>query len=206
MADTLDVLTLEEAKEALNMTVDTHGPELARFVTAVSRKLDDLVGPVVNRTVSNELHDGGRPVIFPKQTPVSSVTTLVEYVSTTGTTLSAESNASKPASGFLLVSDGHDCRIVRRSGGATRLFASGASNVDLTYVAGRAADTDSVDDKFKVAAGIMLQHLWRPSAGAWAQATDAFYETEAPARTPGFGVPRAVLELLADELPPPVVF
>ena len=72
---TLDILTETEASQTAS-GIDTALPsdELARMVTAVSARIDELVGPVVNRAVT-EYHNGGG-VIRPRQTAVASVTTL----------------------------------------------------------------------------------------------------------------------------------
>lgn len=176
MADTLDILTLAEARLAIDVSAG-HDAELAQAITAVSRAVDDLCGPVVNRTVT-EYHDGGWDHIRPRQTPVSSVTTLKEWDGSTVTTLSADSfGAAGNGDGYLVVesdSYAHDARIFRRSGGSTYLFASGLRAVELVYVAGRAASTAAVDAKFKNAAGTILRDLWSRAAAAWARGEDPF--------------------------------
>lgn len=198
MADTLDVISLSEGKSAIN-TPSTAGTtfdnEMAAFITAVSRRLDTLVGPVVNRTVTSERADGGSHYIILKKRPVFSVTTVTEYVSTTGTAIVAEGDSSKTGYDYLL--DATPGILYRRSSGSDALWARGRKNVVITYVAGRYADTTTVDQKYKIAAGIMLANLWHREQG---QVT-----VEAPLFGPGtnfptFAVPNAVIELLADEI------
>lgn len=200
----LDLITLNEAKATLNISSGEleHDEEIARFVTAVSERIDDLCGPVVARSVT-ELHDGGRYALRPRSTPVSAVTTLTEYAHTTPTVLTAETNVSKPADGYLLVDEWvHNVQIVRRSGGSDSYFPSGRRNVELVYSSGRAATTADVPDVFKMAAALTVQHMWRPSAGGWAQSMQ-FDDTGRPSSpVAAWMVPKAVKELLADELRP----
>lgn len=197
---TNDLLTLAEARAAVSIDASDTSQDsgLALYNTAVSERLDEICGPVVQRTVTSELHDGGRHWIQLYFRPVASVTTATEYVGTTGTTLTAESNASKPASAYMLETR---TGIVRRraSGGDSR-FAIGRQNIALTYSAGRYATTAVVGERFKLAAQIMLSHIWRVERGGGNQTFGEFVPSGS-----SFAVPNRVLELLADELLEPVV-
>lgn len=166
--DVLDVLTAEEAEQAVNLPNNSprQAAALEQAVTAVSRLLDDLCGPVVRRTITDELHyASGTDRIEPKYTPISSVTTATEYVSGTGTVLTAE---SVTASGTYLILD----NAIHRRTGFNGVNFSGA--VKLTYVAGRYATTATVDAKFKRAAAEILQGNWSKYAAAWARGGDPF--------------------------------
>lgn len=202
----LDLLTVDEAKQTLSFvdSVVTHDEEVERFITAVSLRIDDLCGPVVYRTITDEVHDGGSESIRLYETPVASVVTLTEYLSGTGTVLTAETNLVSQSNGYLLdkVST-HFAVVYRRSGGYDSTFQRGRRNVAVTYQAGRFPDTASVSAKFKLAAALTLQHMWRPSAGAWAQ-SPTFEDVNDVQRSPvvGYAVPRAVTELLGSELYP----
>lgn len=202
MADTLDVLTLEEAKRAINLDLgdDDHDTELAAFVTAVSRRLDALVGPVVIRTITGERHPGGGSIIFPHYTPISSITSVTEYSSGTAQLLAAETATVSTAYDYLLTNDGQNVQLSRRSSWSDTYFA--ASEVRLTYVAGRYANTAAVDARFKTAAAMMLGHLWRKDQGA---GNVTFGAVDVPQFVPGFAVPNAVVELLADQMLAPAV-
>lgn len=203
MADTLDIVTLAEAYRATNNPAATgHDDELAQWITAVSRRIDKACGPVVQRTISNELHDGGTARIRLDWDHVDSVTTLTEYVDTTGTTLSAETNASKPADAYMLETLGGVSWVRRRASGADDTFASGRKNIDVTYVAGRYADTASVDGLFKMAVGSILRRLWARDAGAWARGGDPF-DTGSQAFFDAFK--QSMKEFLADEVRAPAV-
>lgn len=175
MADTLDVLTIAEARTAVGLGSDTSKDTvLAAWVTAVSRQLDQLCGPIVKRTVTDELHDGGSYSIRLNRRPVYSITTISEYTNTTAQALTAETNATKTAYNFL-----HDGTtgtlnsgvILRRNSNSDANWTAGRRNVAVTYEAGRAADTASVDAKFKQAASMLLRTAW---VGEQASGTQTF--------------------------------
>lgn len=211
MADALDVISLAEAKLALNMSADNadHEAELASFVTAVSRRFDELIGPVVTRSVT-EYHDGGYGVVYPRQTPVSSITSVTEWDGTTSTTLTADAfGVAANADGYLLEQSGsyaHDAKLVRLSSGSLTSFTSGRRSVQLIYVAGRAANTAAVDARIKQTAAMVLQRLWKPHAGAWAQSPDFLENFDANDGAGSFKPFDRIIEgMLADELKPPAI-
>lgn len=179
MADTLDVLTLAEAKTALGIAAATWDTVLAQYVTAVSRQLDKLCGPIVARTVTTEPHDGGGYTIRLHRRPVYTITTVTEYAQTTGTTLTAETNATKTASNYL--HDGTLTTVVsgtlrRRASGSDLRFADGRRNIDVTYDAGRAATTAAADAKFKNAASMVLRSIWVGEQAMGSETTGAVPE------------------------------
>ena len=207
MADAIDWITLDEGKRALNIPLaDTNfDTEVASYITAVSQRLDDLVGPAVKRTITGEVHDGGLGFILPVHSPVLSVTSVAQYISGTATTLTAETTTVSTVNDYLLVGGGtHESVILRRSSWSDSVFAPGRSNVVITYVAGRFNDTASVSAKFKQGAAKMLALLWKGDQGAGTVTFGAPVEAEGLGII-GFAVPRAVTDLLAEELRPPVV-
>lgn len=207
MADTLDLITLNEGKAAINLPTSntSYDTELAMFITAISRRVDSLIGPVVNRTITAERHNGGGWFVDLRKTPVSSVTTVVEWDEAgTSTSLSAEDDDTKPASGFLLVNSLHrQGRIVRRSAGTTAAFLCGTGNVVVTYVAGRAAATANVDALYKMGAGNILRRVWQRESAGW-QRTDDFGEAVTEV---GFyrAIDPMVREWFSDDMPAPFV-
>lgn len=205
MADTLDVITLAEGKGAVNIaTSDTsQDTELAGYITAVSRRLDSLCGPVVARTIAEEDHlSYGQAVIETRQRPIYAIAGVVEYDSAgVHTHLSEETITTKPADAWLVdPSTSSRFRVLRRSYGLPYTFPQGGI-VRLEYSAGRYATTAAVDAVFKQAAAIMIANLWRREQGVgsntFGNAGDMFNPL-----IPTFAVPRAVLELLAEHLRP----
>lgn len=176
------------------------------FVTAISARIDDLCGPVVQRTVT-EYHDGGACAIWPHQTPVASVTTLKEWDGSTLTTLTKDSfGAAGNPNGFWFAQSSsfpHGTVIERRSSGSPTRFLSGHGNIELVYLAGRAASTEDVSEKFKMAAATIIRRLWKREAPVWAQSSDLLANLEPEgAFTPGFykAVDPMVSEFLGSEL------
>lgn len=210
MADTLDILTLAEARSILNFgasdtTLDT---SIARVVTAVSRRLDTYVGPIVQRSVTSEIHSGGCPSIELGYGPISAISAVTEYQGTTATAITAETAGTQPTDGFYaerykpnpaLMSG----VLIRRVSGTTIPWYCGSGNVLVTYTAGRSVSTGAVDPIYKQAGELMLRNLWR----SYQQSTAGFNEYDVPAQNfPTFTIPRAVVELLEDEVQPTVGF
>jgi len=173
MADTLDILTLVEGYRAVNDRVSadagqgSHDAVLSQWITGISRRVDDLCGPVVQRTVTAEHHQGGEPFIVPRKRPVVSVTTIKEYAGVTATTLTAEDLAAGTVTGNDYWVEPSTSFIYRRSSGGAARFAP--TRVILTYEAGRAVDTASVDPKFKAATAGILQRMRNLYGGAWSR-------------------------------------
>jgi hypothetical protein len=171
-----DVLTLEEAKRALNVSLsDSYSDdELAQVVSAASQWLDEVVGPVVRRTITNEAHQSPSGTVWLRHRPVSSISTVTEWSAGGATVLTSET-ASTAGTYLADLSAG---TLRRRSGWGDVWW--NATSVVVTYTAGRFADTADVDARFKEAAVVMLQHLWQsrgaaPTAGVFgAEDSQAF--------------------------------
>ena len=150
-----DAITLAEAKAALNITGDgvVNDVELGQVVSAATALVEEWVGPLVIRSFSESL-DGGSGEVWLTNEPVS-VTSVTEYVGTSGTALTAE--AAGVAGGYL--ADGR--ALYRRTGAYDRAWRYGRRNVAVTYTAGRYADTASVGPLAKEATVICLVHLWQ---------------------------------------------
>jgi len=190
---TNDIVTLTEARDYLGASASQDVALLAAWIEAVSIRLDDICGPVVQRTITGELHNGGEGIVRLDRRPVASVTSVVEYdTNGAATTLTAETTTTKPADAYL--ADLTQGTIVRRSSGSTYTFAGNLQSVSVTYVAGRAATTAAVSPLFKQAALAFLRHMWASEHGT---GNTFGTETFVPA---GFAVPNRVLELLGAEV------
>jgi hypothetical protein len=210
MADTRDLITLAEAKRSLRITPHdvVDDDELAVYITAASRVLDEHFGYTVALAVTNEAHDGinasgygMRTRIIVSRRPVLSWSSIVEYSATTATTLTAESAGTQPASGY------HAERyepnralysgiVVRRTGGVDTSFPVGRGNVLFAYTAGRVSSTTAVEARFKRACGMVLGNLWREREPG----TELQGEYLVPASSfPGFTIPNAARQLLINE-------
>lgn len=203
MADPLDILTLDEAKQSLSidLTDDRKDDVLPRYITAVSRLLDSRIGPTVQRTVTAEEHHDARGhcSVVLRHRPLTAVVSVTEYQGTAGTALTAMSLTSHPSDGYRIApyepqSGLYDGTMVRTSGDRVSTFRG---PVAVTYTAGRTASTTSVDARIKHAATICLENLWRDRQ----QTAGQFGEFDVPmASFPTFALPRAAADLLAEEL------
>lgn len=210
MADQLDVLTLQEAKQALNLTqTERHDDELPFYITAVSQTMDRLIGPVVKRTVTNETHDGGRRFIRLQYYPVVTITSLKEYRDTVPTVLLPETPESKPDEAYLTVPYTRNvvadkslkgALVYRRSSrwhNRDARFECGTGNIVVSYVAGRVDDTASVPRYYKMAASLILANYWRSQQDSTGQVN----EFDVPqSYFPRWAIPQAARQMLADEL------
>lgn len=179
MADT-DVISLAEMKAHLNMTDSVSDAELAVFISAASEVVEDYVGAVVQRSVT-DVFDGGRSAVLLTVKPVASVTSVTDN----GTAL--DTGAYKVSESGVLT------RVVGRDAGR---FTGGVQSLEVVYTAGQAADTASAPRRVKMAALIIAQHLWetqRPAAqGPFSQASDDFDPRYA------YSIPRRALEMLGE--------
>lgn len=201
VSDPYDLLTLDEGKQAVDVAEidDQYADILPGYITAVSRLLDDRVGACVVRAVTSEQHDVcGRSSLVLRHRPVSAVTSITEYVSGTGTALTAMSVTSGPTDGYHLApfdGTGNYSGIVHRTSGWRGYTFRGT--VTVSYTAGRFQSTTSVDAQFKRAAGICLANLWRDRQ----QSAGVMGEYDVPmASFPTFAMPRAAADLLAKEI------
>lgn len=202
MADSLDVLTLAEAKVSLRIGLNdvSFDDRLAAAITNVSRQIDRFVGPVIKRTIATELHDGDDWTLWTRFMPVFSITTVTEYRGGIPTVLVADTPSSL-VDGYLAAPYRFDPsllsgELIRRSGNRDKQWAPGRRNVDIAYVAGRVATVDLVDPRYKEAAQIVLRNLWRADAQSIAQVGE--YAVPTP-NFPHFAIPNAVRELLGEE-------
>lgn len=211
MADTRDLLTLAEAKSRLRIDSGdvTRDEELAAYITAASRLIDEWAGPVVQFAVSGERHDGtarsgydyARSIILAHR-PVAAFGSIVEYSGGSSTTLTQISGETEPSDGFFAERHGPDpalySGVVMRTHGPVRTaFAFGQNNIVCSYTAGRVASTTSVSAMFKQACGLVLKNLWREEEFS---ITD-LDEYQVPRQSfPTFAMPNVVRQLLGDEL------
>ncbi|MFJ2568176.1 hypothetical protein ACIO02_35525 [Streptomyces sp. NPDC087568] len=172
------LITLDDAKAQLDITSDVHDDELQGYVDALTPVIEGIVGPIENRTVTETV--GGRgPALCLAHTPVVELTSVTALAG--GTALDVAR----------LHLDGAAGTIRRLDGG----YFDGRQWT-VVYTAGRG----DVPPTIRLAALILLQHLWRTQYGASRGlgsigGGDDYAVTEP---VPGFGyaVPNRVLQLL----------
>lgn len=172
-----DLLTLAEGYRAINdvrnaskaATAQTgsHDDTIGLWISGISERIDELCGPVVQRTVVEHL-SGGSEVVILDTTHVASVTSVTEYSGASATLLTQDVLGAPASAGFTLEDLAGTAAVYRTSGGSGYLFPHGRGNVVVTVVAGRYVDTEAVGAKFKLAAGAILRRLWQREGAAWA--------------------------------------
>lgn len=192
-----DIVTVSEASAYLRDPTDV--TQLAAWVSAVSGRLDDLCGPVVARAQTITRDGGNWSILIPD--PILTVTSLTEYASTTAQVLTVETNASKPADGYLVDAE-NPRQVWRRSIGSAARFVSGASNVVLVASIGRYANTAAVSAQFKQAALVCVSHLWQAEHGTRGNTFGAFDDQGSSTYGPGWAIPRRALDILGTEVRP----
>lgn len=164
---TTDILSQTEALRAVNYSTAS-GDTLAEIVqmnTRVSADIDRLCGPVVQRTVTDEVHTGVGTRFYLRQLPVVSVSSVTEYVAGVGTVLTAEDLDT--AGGYLL---DLDLGVIDRR--STFYAHRWDGRIAVTYVAGRFANTAAVTGEWKGRAAAALRRLWREESPLWARTTE----------------------------------
>lgn len=177
------LLTLDEAKAQLNIRTTANDAELNMYIEALTSVIEGYVGVVEQREVT-ETVTGQGPTVVLLQTPVLSLTSMTP-VETGGTAVDTAGLFVDGPSGVVMYAN-------------RTAFSAGPWTA--VYTAGRA----TIPPTIRLAALLLLQHLWRTKNGAarGGGGADDYSVTEP---IPGFGyaVPNRVLELLEPFRMPP---
>ena len=212
MADTLDILTLAEAKSVLHIgPLDAaNDGAVARVVTAVSRAFDQYIGPTVRRSVTSERLSGGRHLVELAWCPVYAISSVVEYQGTSAVTMSEDSPGVESSDGWYGERYKPDPSLysgllARRYSGHDACWWQGHGNVVVTYTAGRSESTGTVDARIKEACAIALRNYWRSYESTILTGVDGEFDMPAHA-FPTMGLPDAAKALVKDLAQPYVGF
>lgn len=195
-----DLLSLDEAKRACRIGEnDTEDEDLLiAYNSAAAEFLDDWVGPTVVRSVTTEVHDGlnrhqtgYRTAIVLRRRPVLSISLLTAN----GAVLAQTTDYLADPYPY---DDSLFSGILRRMwGNVVGGWDYGTANVICSYSAGRVLQTSNVSPRFKRAAGIVLENLWRDREAG----VEELGEFTLPRQSfPTFAMPRAAAQLLAREV------
>lgn len=195
----LDIITVAELKTHLNKSNATDDTELAFFVTTASAKIDELAGPVIQRSVT-QIFSGGtgwKRTESLRQTPVVSVTSVTE-----------SGNVLDPSLYTVDLVTGVFTR--GPTGGAYRTpFPPGTNNIVVVYIAGRttaaAGSSQLASDAptLRLACLELAAHWWRTTQYARAgnrggQLGGGDADSYA-LHAMGFAVPNRVNELIGNQ-------
>lgn len=139
------IVSLTDVKEHLkippsNRQVDA---KLIRYITGSARIIEGIVGPVLQRSVT-EWHDGGTNAVVLRQRPTVSITSVTEWRGPVPYVLTAVADPGHGTT-YSYLWEPENNRIVRRTaGGGTITFPGLAQSVQVIYVTGRAAVPEDI--------------------------------------------------------------
>lgn len=177
------IMSIADAKTHLNKSKSStvNDEELRLMIIGATAIVEREIGPVVRRT-HVETHRGGRAIALSRRQVLE--VTAVEYVSDGSTAVDVADVRVDGESGVLWTVNGHLPDAPLR----------------VTYVVGRPI----VDDAIILAAGIIVDHLWKTQRGHSArpglfgqQVEQPTNEEQALAYYAGFALPNRAAELLA---------
>ena len=194
------------------------GKLLQTYIDGVTPVIEDVVGRVINVYVGPDnspnvagvtyapsrydsgLYSGGDTTLYLRETPVLSVTKMVEVIGLVPYTLTLQP-VGAPVDNFgFTLDDPNSGRVTRRSAGSQEFeFYENTGNVSVWYVAGMA----SVPANVKHAALELIRLRYVPEQESFGEASsfvpklaqdDSF---DPPVKTPsGYTIPQSVMELL----------
>ncbi|MFI2577701.1 hypothetical protein ACH5AJ_36510 [Streptomyces rochei] len=171
-----DIVTVAEVKKQLNIPEvdDSQDEELGEFIASITDVIEDVVGPVAPRQIT-EHHDGGTEVVVLRSPPAISITSVTE-------------------AGTVVEPDGYhaslDAGVLYRS---STVWAGGRAAVVVTYEAGQ----ESTPASIKQAAKELVAVNYRSQQGGNYSAFDRNSPEPSPGEIRlGFFIPNRVMQLL----------
>ena len=193
MASVIDIITLQDAKEFLNITDTRFDAELPAYITTASQMWVNKAGPVAGSPTYSETYDGGVPRIVLRHVPVQSVTSVVESYGTqvryTLTEQTLQAGGDNSAWGYSV--DLSTGLLTRRAAGVAVPFAVGQRNVRVTYTAG----FSEVPEDIQHAIRLLVAHLWTTQRGGSRRPGQGGQEGYEPGTS--YSWPHRVEEILA---------
>lgn len=188
MADILDLAAARAALRLASSDTSNDADLTATYVPAVTAIVEDFIGPQMARTGLTWTVDGGRTSIL-----LPSGCTAVTAVQESSTVLVANV----------------DYTVNLRSGVVTRgstqqpyIFLPGQQNIVITYNAGAYAAPANVPANVKLAARIILAHLWQADQQGY-RPTFGAPDDDVVTSPSGFAIPRRAYELLRPSITVP---
>lgn len=137
MTEPTAIVTLADVKQFLRITSTDANRDavLTRYIAAATQWATYVSDAIIPTTYTNEVHSGGGPTIVLFNTPVVSVTSIIEYVGVTGYTLNASEAGTNQAYGYSIDNPAAGV-ISRRWNGIVGSFIGGRNNIVVTYKAG----------------------------------------------------------------------
>lgn len=182
------LVSLGDAKRHLNITAanTAHDAELREHIETTTDVIEDIIGPVVRRTVTETFSGRGTAELVLSYVPVISVTSVTE------------DGTAVDASGYSLGDDGV---LKRVAGYQSTGWRYGVNNITVVTVVGRVV----VRSAIREASLELLRVNFRPQLGGNYSPFDASRSEDqgSATRRLGFYVPNRVMQLLSGFEQPP---
>lgn len=185
-------VTINDVRDDLNITDSSNDAELQTIIDAATAMLENhpgyTVADRVKTTTYTEWYDGGIGRIVLNHYPVSSIISVTEYNGTAAQAIAAEpwDSVTFTAYGYVLGTSGF---LDRTASGYPVHFTG---RVKVVYVAG----TDEVPADLRLAALLLVEHLWQTQRGDQGPTLDGL-DAVSPDFRSSFALPNRVLEILA---------
>ncbi|MFJ9616708.1 hypothetical protein [Streptomyces noursei] len=195
------LVDLVSVKKHLNIPLnDTRqDEELQGFILTAADQARDVCGPFLAEQ-HTQYFDGGYTTIQPDWLPVASVQSVTEYYGLSAFALTEQPLGSQ-MNAFAFTVDYTSGQLTRRTfGGEAALFALGAKNVKVVYMAGGGAIPFTV----RLGALELIRHLWQQTQqGGRPKFGSAGMDGESMGVPMGFALPDRVIELWGPKRRPP---
>lgn len=184
------IISLQDAKDQLNITTPDYDAELQGFVDAANQMVANRIGPVVGAATVDEWHDGGSvSIVVRANGPIQSVTKVTESYGPISYELTEVTEDASPVGAFTYTVDMNRGVLTRRYSGVAGRFAPGRANVHVVYVAGY--NTAPAD--IALATKLLVEHMWQTQRGGAVRPGASSHEDPRYFYT----MPRRVTEILA---------
>jgi len=194
-SSTPQLVSLGQVKDYLNISnVDRARDEKIRtMLLGITPVVEAITGPIIQRTYTNEMHDGGTERIRLLHAPVQNVISVTEYLANVEYRLQQVPQGRPDLGSMWSFMFEPDRQIVRRSpGGGTQPFFGGTDSISVTYVAGLDAVPPTVAE---AACELVRVHFQATQQGRPRPGINS-YDDEPGTPVLGFFVPNRVRELL----------
>lgn len=175
----MPIVSLTDLKSHLNITTTGDDEELRRTLAVATEMAERHCNRALRRKTVSESYNGGNSVLLLRQSPVLSITTVVEN----GTTLSASDYTVDPSSALLY----------RGTSTAGWSWIDGRQVVTVTYVAGYTDPPQAAQQ----AVLELARHLWQTQRGQVALPTLGGVDDYPTQNGAAWSLPNRVRELLA---------
>ena len=176
-----ELLSLDDAKDALNITTDTDDGEIRAYIDAATDLIEAQVGAIIDRTVTRQVRASGGVLRLPIF-PVKSLTSVAASLDG-GLTYDVAD---------LTVGPQGVVRLTNRAPIFPDLY-------DVTWTVG----IDEAPPRMVQAARVLLTHLWATQRGASAPGLNRAVDEYDPTAT--YTMPHRVVELLQWDMTGPLV-